>query len=157
MQGLLSNALVVNALTLLVGIAIFVGGQVIAKFLIEPLHEQRRCIGAITDALIFYARFYMNPKSPDSKRETDEDKELRDEARTVFRQRASELVAKTNAIPLYGLWQHFPRVPQWTDVIEVWKDLVQLSMGLYNLDHAIENREAKNDIQKRLRIKTQVD
>ena len=55
MEGLSSNNVVVNTLTLLVGILVFVGGQLVGKFLIEPLHEQRKCIGAIPDALIFYA------------------------------------------------------------------------------------------------------
>jgi hypothetical protein len=42
-------------LTILGGITIFVGGQILIKFIIEPFYEQSKLIGEIANSLIYYA------------------------------------------------------------------------------------------------------
>jgi len=38
-----------------IGVAIFVLGQVLLRFLVEPIQEQRRIIGEIASALVYLA------------------------------------------------------------------------------------------------------
>ena len=43
--------------TILGGIVVFVVGQVITKFVIEPMHERSKLIGEIANSLIYYGMF----------------------------------------------------------------------------------------------------
>ena len=43
------------ALTALLGVVVFVIGQIAVKFLIEPLHDQKKLIGEISGTIIFYS------------------------------------------------------------------------------------------------------
>src|SRR5688500_11232023 len=43
------------ALTAVGGVTVFVIGQLVAKFLIEPIHEQKKLIGEIAGTIIFYS------------------------------------------------------------------------------------------------------
>jgi hypothetical protein len=156
MEDLFANLLCANSCTLLVGITIFVVGQVVARFFIEPMHEQRVCLRQIANAWVFYANRYMNPEPWDSD-EPPERRESRAEAHKVFRQRASELVAKTYSIPLYGLWQHLPMFPTRADVDELWIDLLDLSDGVYLPDKMLRTKEAADDIETRLHIRPKSD
>jgi hypothetical protein len=47
-----------SGLTIVGGVFIFVFGQILSKFFIEPLHEQRKAIGAVGEALIFFQEVY---------------------------------------------------------------------------------------------------
>jgi hypothetical protein len=147
-----NNIVYINAITLLVGIGVFVGGQVIAKFLIEPIHQQRRAIGKAAHAVWFYANVWSNPRRPGESQDADLD-EVRHDAYTALRQAASQLMAATNAIPMYGVWQCLPWFPQWSELVEVWGDLVLLSNGVYGGD-PIKHSEAAGRVYSRLRIKT---
>jgi hypothetical protein len=89
--GLGNNIVCINAITLLVGVGVFVGGQIIAKFLIGPIHEQRRLIRDIADSVWLNGNLYANPARHDSPE--------REEAYRVLRQRGNQLMATTNAIP----------------------------------------------------------
>src|SRR5688572_8306196 len=44
-----------SSLTILGGIIVFVAGQVVTKFIIEPLYEQSKLIGEIANSLTYYA------------------------------------------------------------------------------------------------------
>jgi len=143
-----SNVVCINAITLLVGIGVFVGGQIIAKFLIEPIYEQRRLIRDIADSVWLYGNLYSNPARDGSPE--------RDEAYRVLRQRGSQLMAATNAIPFYSLWQQLPGVPKWENVVETWGHLVRLSNGVYMGD-PVESLEVAGKVFRRLGIKTRAE
>ena len=51
--------------TVISGTLIFVIGQIILKFIIEPIHKQKEIIGEIADALIYYADVFSNPAYED--------------------------------------------------------------------------------------------
>ena len=140
------------ALTLLSGIIIFVIGQIVVKFIIEPIHEQKKLIGEIAGSILFYynvgARmepyYYEQLKklqeSDDPLKEVaiDRYKEIlkshwnrSDEASRVLRQQSSDLLGKSNAIPLYGLWSFLRQVPKIEDVLEASTQLT----GMANSTH----------------------
>jgi hypothetical protein len=135
------------SLTVIGGILVFVVGQIIAKFFIEPMHEQFRLIGEIANSLIFYANVYSNPGSgkPDKM----------DEASKMLRQQASQLMARTHAIRWYKLWQFLRIVPKYVDVIEASRNLIGPSNSIHQ-GNPMVNNDMRKGIEKRLRIKTNI-
>jgi len=116
----------------------FVCGQIITKFFIEPIHEQKRLIGEIADSLIFYANLYGNPEYPKTEKTY--------EASKVLRQQASQLRAKTHAIPWYKLWQFLSIVPKGSNVVEASSNLIGLSNVMCD-DHyqrALKEQDSEN-------------
>ncbi len=73
MKSELFKIFLTSGLTIFGGLFIYVIGQLISKFFIEPIHKQSRCIGEIYYSLIFYADLYGNPDN-DSKEERNEAK-----------------------------------------------------------------------------------
>lgn len=78
-------------------LAIFVLGQLAAKFFIIPAHRQIEEIGRIADSLDFYANIYSDPRliSQDKVREVGQ----------VLRTHATRLSSFTVIIPWYGIWE----------------------------------------------------
>lgn len=169
----MSDIFVTSGLTILGGILIFVGGQILTKFIVEPFYEQSKLIGEIANSLIYYANvgagvepYYFQQLQALSKRDDleevaqklmveryeelirNESKQL-GEARIVLRQQASQLMGRTNAIPFYGLWVvlSFGFLPSRKSVIEASQELI----GLSNDPSKSADRARK--ISKCLRIK----
>jgi len=169
----MSNIFVTSGLTILGGIIIFVGGQILTKFIIEPFYEQSKLIGEIANSLIYYANVgagvephYFQQLQNLSKQDNlevtarklmveryedlirNESKQL-GEATIVLRQQASQLMGRTNAIPFYGLWVvlSFGFLPTRKYVIEASQELI----GLSNDPSKSTDRARK--IAKYLRIK----
>lgn len=87
-------------LTVFGGICVFVFGQILSKFFIEPIYEQKKVIGQIAHYLIFYAGQITSPGK-------DDVEGIRTKASDQFRQLSCELKAKTYSIPLYSLWSYY--------------------------------------------------
>ena len=136
-----------SSLTILGGILVFVVGRIIERFSIEPIHEQLRLTGEIADSLIFYANLYSSPGIGNP--------EKMGEASKVLRQQASQLMARTHVIPWYKLWQLLRIVPKHTDVIEASRNLIGLSNSIHQGDPMVNN-DRRKEIEKRLRIKTDI-
>lgn len=133
------------ALTALVGIAIFVAGQVFSKIFIEPIYEHRKTIGAIVDSLIYNAGWISNPGNADPNGE-------RKKAADVLRQLSCKLLAETHAIPFYTLFSYLGFVPTRGRVMDSHKCLISLSNNLFEGKPAY-NRE---EVQK-LKILLKID
>ncbi len=126
----LSLVVLTSSLTIIGGITVYVIGQVIEKFLIEPIYEQAKFIGEIADSLIFYADIISNPGYGKPKKIDDASKQLR--------QQASQLMAKTHAIRSYKLMQFLRIVPKHKDIISARQNLI----GLSNSVHREKNTDA---------------
>ena len=109
--------------TVVSGAVIFVFGQLVGKFFIEPIHEQSKLIGEIANSLIIYADLYANPGTGRP--------EAMDEAATVFRQQASQLRVTSRSIPWYGLWVFLRFVPKRVNIIEASRNLIGLSNSIH--------------------------
>lgn len=136
--------------TIIGGVLIFVGGQLVAKFIIEPVYERAKLIGEIADSLIYYANLYMNPNNSPIQ-PFDPDKGLRDEAEKIFRRQASQLMARTHAIPCYGLVEGLRGIRA-RDIEQAYKELIGLANSVHqgNLEH---NRARKNNIIRLLKLR----
>lgn len=109
-------------LTVLSGVLIYVLGQITMKLVIEPILDLRKLRGEIADSLFFYANIYCNPQVSAS--------EETQAAGKSFRQQASQLMARSFAIPGYWVWSLFCLVPKQLNVIESSRWLTGLSNGV---------------------------
>lgn len=108
-----------SMVTVFGGVLVYVGGQVSVKFFIEPIHDLRSHIGAISHALVYYSDLYTN---------TGEDKEERRERVSKhFRTHAALLRAKGNAVPLYGLWAKRGVIPSRKSIVTASANLIGIS------------------------------
>ncbi len=141
------NAFSTAALTLAGGVVLFILNQWVQKFLIEPLHEQRKVIGEIDFLLIFWAWAYSNPEAYEHLK--PHQIEERRNAAQALRQVASKLVATTNAVRAYRIaWGAPPKAK----VREVAQGLIALSNSMFELPHAaIGQARANHDLAKEIR------
>ena len=76
-------------------LTIFVIGQLLAKFLIEPIHELRKAVGEVRFNLAFYAPTIHTPEG--------RSKEDSDKAREALMKSSCDLIADLHGIPMYGV------------------------------------------------------
>lgn len=99
-------ALLPAALTAVFGIFVFVAGQAIQRFMLEPIQEQRRLIGEIAYALLFYGNVNYGYRPGTVHTEDDFN-----QARIHLRKLAGQLLTTVNVIPLYRLLSVLHLVP----------------------------------------------
>jgi len=126
-----------SALTIIGGVLVFVIGQIISKFIIDPVHEQKALIGEIADSLIFYANVYTNPGILPL--------EMMDEASNEFRQQATLLQSKTHLIPLYQILSILGLVVNKKHINKATKNLILISNRIHKKpDNTLGNVGIKN-------------
>ena len=130
-----------SSITIFGGVIVVVLGQIVIKFFIEPIYNQRQIIGEILENLRYSANVYSNPEVFK--------KEQKEEVFGRFREQSSELSARTYAIPWYGLWQRFKFVKSKEDIGEASSNLMGLSNLIYSNDHK-EIRDVVNKVIKLL-------
>jgi hypothetical protein len=106
----MSDALKI-ALTALLGVAVFVVGQVIQRTFIEPIQELRRTIGRIAHALMFYANYVPLTPSAVGDAVVGKSADQMGRAKDDIRKLASELWSLPFIIPWYGLFHALGCVP----------------------------------------------
>lgn len=112
--------------TVLAGVSVFVIGQLLIKFLLDPLQEYFRLKGDIADALIYYAHVYSNPGVGSD--------ELMREAHECLRKHASSLLSRKGAIPFYQFWAKIGLLPVREQILFAHVNLIGLSNGLFRND-----------------------
>ena len=75
------------------GLAVYVAGQILSKFVIEPLYELRKSFGEVRFNLAFHAPTIHTP--------IGRSKESSDAAREALLKNSSDLIAKLQAVPFY--------------------------------------------------------
>lgn len=144
----LEKIFLTSSLTILGGIITYVAGQIILKFLIEPIHKQSETIGDISDALIYYAREYSSPGRLK--------KEMLDEAHNKLRQSASLIKAKSYTIKFYNFFEACKLIPKLKSIETASSELIGLSNSMYGGpgNNGVENSERADKIRKLLNIPT---
>ena len=132
------DKILLTALTTVVGgIAVLTAGQVLTRFFIEPIHEQRKLIGSIADSLLYYAHYLADS--------VDRPISEVGEAPDRFRRLATELMAKTVAIPGYRLWG-------WLGVIRPFGRVIKARGALFGLSNSLH----RADWQRKVALAQQV-
>ena len=134
----LTRILWTSGLTVIGGTLIFVVGQLLSRFVIEPIHEQRKLIGEIADAVIFYANAYLT--SDLTSIDAEERKRL-DTAQQRYRQLATLLRSRTHLIPAYSLLEKLKLVRRQTAVRQASSELIGLSNEVFSTsEHRFNSR-----------------
>lgn len=90
----LENIFVTSAVTIVGGLCLYVTGQLLSKFFIEPTHELKRAIGEVRFNLAFHAPIIHTPISRNSERSQ--------KAYEALMKSSCDLLARVNAIPFYS-------------------------------------------------------
>ena len=116
--------------TVISGTLIFVIGQIILKFIIEPIHKQKEIIGGIADALIYYADVFSNPVFKDESKNSGIGKK-REKGHEEFRKFASQIVSKMSLIPYYKALSILRVVIEKRKIIKARGNLIGLANGTH--------------------------
>jgi hypothetical protein len=116
----LFQIILTSSLTIIGGVIVYLFSQIISKFFVEPIHEQKKTIGEIADSLIYYAN--VRPSGTE-----DVPLELLIEAKKRYRQLATLLKSKSQLIPLYSFFSSINIVSPIENINEASKELIRLS------------------------------
>lgn len=112
------GALRTVSLTVISGTLVVLFGQLANRFFLEPWYEQRKVIGAIAEWLLNYMHLFADSGTPHP---------LTDEASRRLGALASELVARTLAIPGYRVLSRLRLAPSRAEIMEASRGLIGLS------------------------------
>ena len=118
------NDLTKILLTAFGGLSVVILGQLIGKFVIEPIHDLKRILGEIRYSLVFHAQAISTPVG-------DTDKE--NEAAVVLRKLSCDLLSKVDSIPCYDFWSS--KFPSFLPLRNMAMDAASNLMGLSNSVH----------------------
>ena len=90
----LEKIFLTSAVTIFGGMFVYVAGQLLSKFLIEPTHELKKTIGEVRFNLAFYAPIIHTPISRNHKRSQ--------ETYDALMKSSCDLLVRVNAIPFYS-------------------------------------------------------
>jgi hypothetical protein len=128
------QAILTSCLTVCSGVLVLVAGQIVIRFLLDPLTELRKLLGEVSDSLTYYAHVYSNPGVAGE--------DVLAEAKRVLRQRASQLWAKALSLPLYAVFSFLHLVPSRKSISEASANLIGLSNSVYRGDAALNTKRA---------------
>jgi hypothetical protein len=139
----LDKILITSFLTILGGLLVFVAGQFILKFIIDPLHALKKTIGEIEHALIYHAPAIQTPVGKT---------EREDAAQEALRKLSCDLRVNIESLPLYSLlivlyW----KLPSKKNGLSAASRLIGLSNGVHEKDRS-ENYDIANFIRRKLNI-----
>ena len=142
----LTKIVLTSALTIVGGVVIYVAGQILTRFFIDPYHEYRKAVGEIADALIYHANVYMNPGSGSP---TEPRAARIDATSDTLRQKASLLRVRAYSIPCYNVFAKCRLVSQRASIERASGALIGLSNNIFQGD-ARENRRLRDEITREL-------
>lgn len=155
----LLKIILTSVLTVMVGVTVFVMGQIFVRFFIEPVHELRKAIGDVGDVLIYYAHLYMHPKEITAEAGNWSAGsplppvygEERGGASDALRQKASLLFIRANAVPKYDWFVRLKVIPPWESLKTAHKELINLSNSV-SRGNPLVNTERRRVITEALNL-----
>lgn len=138
--------------TVISGVLIFVSGQIIIRFFIDPGMDQRKLIGEIADSIIYYAYLICNPT--DCKGLSKDELTKYQEAKEDLRQKSSMLRSRTHLIPAYDYLSKIRLVIPKKDINIASRNLIAISNNLITNvpGAAMKNYEWRNEIINVLKL-----
>lgn len=133
----LDKIFLTSSLTVAGGAITLVVGQIIQKFLLEPVHEQAKAIGETLFCLTYYASWYANPGH-------GRDDDLT-QASNAIRESASQLKATTNAVVCYRLFAAMGLAPRKENAERAVGNLISISNSVHSGDGR-DNRKDASDV-----------
>ena len=137
--------LLTSTFTIIGGIIVFAGTQILNEILIKPVTLLKEEIGKIFFVLTYYSNLYTNPNLRGMMIDVD-----KNNASDELRKRASHLKASMNAVPTIAL--KLFRLPLKKELSEVSDNLIFLSNSIFSGD-ALHNQRVREKTQKLLKMK----
>ena len=136
---------------IITGVLVFVIGQIISRFLLDPISDLRKIIDEAKSTIIFRANYYCNPG--DVKDEVDAISpklaEERDKTSFELRKIASQLFATIDSVKVYTLFYWLNLIPKKAELKNVASLMIGLSNSIYN-GHCQTNVSQKEKCEKAL-------
>jgi len=120
-----------SSLTIIGGVIVFLLSEIINKFIISPIHEQKKIIGEIADSLIYYANIYTS--------QVGAKQEQLIEASEALRQLATLLRSKTQLIPSYSVFVAMHVVLPIDNINTASRELIGLSNAIFQKQDHLAN------------------
>jgi hypothetical protein len=121
-----------------------------AHFIAKPLLELRKTRTDILRTLVLYA----NVDALASIADVQVNDARAQEARGIYRELASTLIAQANSIPFYAVWSLLGVVPKFKDIEKVRANLIGLSNSIGVKGQSLDNSRRQTNIEQALRFKT---
>jgi len=127
--------LLTSSITVLTGVTIFIGGQIVIKFIIEPIQALRKTLKDIQYAILFYQASYSTPGGKE---------ELEEEACKAFKTLSGELCSNAKSIPFYQCWSSISNqfLPSMANIIKATIELRSLSNSVQAKDRSYNFNKA---------------
>lgn len=129
-----SNPIVISIGDIVVGVIIVLLGQIVIKFILNPIVEQHDIINEIKCALIYYADIIDNPGT------NGVDDKIND-GKKRLRHLSSLLRAKTSRIPLY-------KYLEVTKFAKKREDIQKISENLVGIANLLDNEKYRDKINE---------
>jgi len=140
---MLFNSILTASLTIIGGVIIFVAGQIIVRFVIQPIEELKKTIGEVADLLIYYANWYSGgPWLP-------EKQDIAETAKSALRQKASQLRGRANVVPCYAIFSRLSLLPTRGNIIKASDCMIGIVNSLDGT-HGRENKGRRKEIVEAL-------
>jgi hypothetical protein len=138
------------------GVIIFITGQIILKFFIDPSQELKKTLSGVSHTLLFYQSVLTNPSS-------------NEEIASEIKLKSAEILSKSSVLIFYCLAQRIFDLPSRPSILAASKELNLLSHSMrlesknfenssaYNAkktDFAVQNSHALLEIGRLLKIPT---
>jgi hypothetical protein len=126
-----------SSLTIIGGVLVFVAGQLVVKFVIEPIQELKKTLAEIHYSLVFHACPILSSFG----------KEDWDNTADILRKLSCDLSARIEAVPLYDRWESLSHkfLPDKKKAREASRFLMALSNSMHDQD-----RSKNGDIVKKI-------
>ncbi|HEX8638403.1 MAG TPA: hypothetical protein VF692_10095 [Pyrinomonadaceae bacterium] len=138
-------AIVTASLSALFAVCVFVIGQFVQRFILEPIQEQRKIIGEIAFSLLFHAN--VSDMSMRANKGLVQLEEPNETVKTL-RSLAGRLRATLHTIPFYNFFSRLKFVPSEDDIKSASQSMVGWSNSIYSGDTDIH----KKSITEHLKI-----
>lgn len=135
-------------LTIFAGVSVFVSGQLISKFIIDPIQRQKEIIGEIIFALSFYGNQFPFLDNHGNIVNIDE---LRQSSQKI-RKHASDIRSTRCSIPFYKFWARMSIVPDAGSIEEVSSNLIGWSNSLSSNVISNDRYVFREKVAKLLRV-----
>jgi hypothetical protein len=111
-------------ITALLAVVVFVAGQGILRFVVEPIQEQRRLIGGIAHALLYYGNVYLVEQVEDLEKLKERRVLQLEEAQNALRGLAGRLRESLWVVPAYETLARMGWVRKKADILTASKHLI---------------------------------
>ena len=135
----LEKIFLTSGITIFGGVFVFVVGQIIQKFFIEPIYQLFSHIGIISVDLVYYGQYYANPGMGKE--------EKLGETSDNIRKDASILKGKVNGIWFYWVWEFLKIVPCRQNISEAISCLIRISNKIFNGKGTENSRDADRVVE----------